>query len=192
MLLHATLLVWGYRPGEGRDLRPVASAALAAKLVALRAGESRTDARSDAGTRDADGGKTKTPRPGGAGAVSRQVGDSANSTNRMPELDGGESLDPSTRDALSDYLLALAAAARQSPDRRAAPAFPASAGVVGLALSLRAGRPAIRLTASSGQPGLDRAVLQLLQVAVHRVPVPEVFVVRSLSVDIPVEWSPSE
>lgn len=193
MLLHALMLGWGYRPGDGRDFRPVAGAPPAAKLVAVLTGAgSRPDARTFAGSRDVDGRKAKTLQPGGGGTSRRQMGESANSTGRLPELDRAELLDPPAREALSDYLRALAAAARHSPDRPAVPAFPASGGVVGLALSLRAGRPEVRLAASSGQEGLDRAVLHLLQFALLRVSVPEVLAVRAMSVDIPVEWSPSE
>ncbi len=64
--------------------------------------------------------------------------------------------------------------------------------MVGLALSLRAGRPEVRLAASSGQEGLDLAVLRLLQFALLRVPIPEVLAVRVLALDIPVELSPGE
>ncbi|MDD2663342.1 MAG: hypothetical protein PHD19_06225 [Dechloromonas sp.] len=192
MMLHALLLGWGYRPGEGRDLRPVAGAPLAAKLAGALTGESRPDAQGAAGSRDVDRRKAETPHPGGGGATRRPAGESANSAGRLPESDSAESLEPPAREALSDYLIALAAAARQSPDRPAALAFSERGGVVGLALSLRAGRPEVRLAASSGQEGLDLAVLRLLQFALLRVPVPEVLAVRVLALDIPVELSPGE
>ena len=49
-----------------------------------------------------------------------------------------------------------------------------------------------KLCRGARRPGLDLAVLHLLQFALLRVPVPEVLAVRALAVDIPVEWSPGE
>lgn len=101
-------------------------------------------------------------------------------------------LDSGQREALTAYLISLAATARNAPGRAAAIAFRGGGGTVLLTLSLNAGRPMVELAAGSGAAQRDHAVLDMLQYAVLRVPVPQGLAASTLLVTVPVESLPGE